>query len=135
MNATQQFLAASTFAVAGASQDRAKYGNKVFRALAATGRTVFPINPTTSTVEGHTAFSSVGDAPELVESLSIVTPPTATRVVVAAAIEAGVKQVWMQPGAEDEEASRAARKAGMTVIDDGSCILVSLAIENRSRPK
>ncbi len=135
MDPTQQFLAASTFAVAGASQDRAKYGNKVFRALVASGRTVFPVNPTTPTVEGHTAFPSVADAPEAVESLSIVTPPIATHKVVAAAIEAGVKHVWMQPGAEDEEASRAAREAGMTVIDDGSCVLVSLAVENRSRSK
>ena len=32
MNKSEVFLKSSTFAVAGASQDRSKYGNKVFRA-------------------------------------------------------------------------------------------------------
>jgi len=38
MNDIEVFLTASTFAVAGASQDRSKYGNKAFHALAASGR-------------------------------------------------------------------------------------------------
>jgi hypothetical protein len=42
MNDIEVFLTASTFAVAGASQDRSKYGNKAFHALAASGRSVYP---------------------------------------------------------------------------------------------
>jgi hypothetical protein len=38
MNDIEVFLTASTFAVAGASQDRSKYGNKAFHALAASDR-------------------------------------------------------------------------------------------------
>ncbi|MFN5272146.1 MAG: hypothetical protein ACK5E3_03020 [Planctomycetota bacterium] len=41
MNNIEVFLKASTFAVAGASQDQSKYGNKVFRAIFASGRTVY----------------------------------------------------------------------------------------------
>ena len=59
-----------------------------------------------------------------------VTPPAVTRQVVKQAIAVGVKVLWMQPGAEDEQASQAARDAGLTVIDDGSCILVALALES-----
>jgi predicted CoA-binding protein len=39
----------------------------------------------------------------------------------------------MQPGAEDDQASAEARAAGLNVIDDGSCILVSLSIERSKR--
>jgi hypothetical protein len=35
MNDIEVFTTASTFAVAGASEDRSKYGNRVFRAIAA----------------------------------------------------------------------------------------------------
>jgi len=35
----------------------------------------------------------------------------------------------MQPGAQEVQASLQARQAGLNLIDDGSCILVSLAIE------
>ncbi len=131
MNNIEDFLAASSFAVAGASQDRAKYGNKVFRALVASGRTVYPLNPTAPEVEGHPAFASIAELPVVPESLSIVTPPQVTRLVIQQALAAGVKNIWMQPGAEDSKRSQAAREAGLNVIDDGSCILVLLARENR----
>jgi len=133
MNKIEVFLNASTFAVAGASQDRSKYGNKVFRAIVASGRTVFPLNPRAVEVESQPAFASIVDLPVVPESLSIVTPPHVTRQVIQQAIAAGVKNVWMQPGAEDDQACQAAREAGLNVIDDGSCILVSLSIERSSK--
>ena len=102
MNKSEVFLKSSTFAVAGASQDRSKYGNKVFRALIASGRTVYPLNPTATEVEGDPVFASIAELPVVPESLSIVTPPHVTRLVIQQAIAAGVKNVWMQPGAEDD---------------------------------
>jgi len=128
----ETFLSANTFAVAGASRDPSKYGNIVFRALVASGRTVYPLNPTAPDVEGQPAYASVGDLPVVAESLSIVTPPHVTREVVQQAIAAGVKNLWMQPGAEDAQASQAAREAGLNVIDDGSCLLVLLARERQA---
>jgi len=133
MNNIEEFLKASSFAVAGASRDQSKYGNKVFRAIVASGRTVFPLNPKAPEVEGATAYASIADLPMVPESLSIVTPPHVTREVLQQAIAAGVKNIWMQPGAEDAKGSRAARDAGLNVIDDGSCILVSLSIERSSK--
>ena len=123
----ESFLAAKTYAVAGASADRDKYGNKVFLALTKSGRETYPLNPRADRIEGHAAYASIADLPSVPESVSIITPPKITRGIVAQAIAAGVKHVWMQPGAEDDEASESARKAGMNVIDDGSCILVLLA--------
>ncbi|MCM2370228.1 CoA-binding protein [Aporhodopirellula aestuarii] len=127
MNAIETFLSAKTFAVAGASARQHKYGNKVFRALLASGRETYPLNPVTEEIEGHRAYPRIADLPVVPESLSIITPPEVTRRVVAEAIEAGVKHLWMQPGAEDDEASESARNAGLTVIDDGACVLVLLA--------
>ncbi|TWU19833.1 CoA-binding protein [Allorhodopirellula heiligendammensis] len=127
MNSIEDFLAAKTYAVAGASNRPHKYGNKVFRALLAAGRETYPLNPAQDEIEGHRAYPTITDLPILPEALSIITPPEVTRSVVADAIAAGVKHIWMQPGAEDEHASEAAREAGLNVIDDGSCILVLLA--------
>ncbi|MEZ6089325.1 MAG: CoA-binding protein [Pirellulaceae bacterium] len=129
MTNTTAFLAAETFAVAGASTRTQKYGYKVFKALIESGRRTYPLNPIADQIDGRQAYASIADLPAVPESLSIVTPPEVTRQVVADAIAAGVKNLWMQPGAEDEEASESARKAGMNVIDDGSCILVLLKLE------
>jgi len=127
MDSITRFLSAKTYAVAGASTKRAKYGNKVFRALVDSGRIVYPLNPMADEIEGHQAYASIADLPVVPESLSIITPPQVTRTVVTDAIAVGVKNIWMQPGAEDESASQAAREAGLNVIDDGSCVLVVLA--------
>lgn len=125
--AVRAFLSAKTFAVAGASTDRSKYGNMIFRRLIETEHETYPLNPKADTVEGHDAFAQVADLPVVPEALSIITPPAVTRMVVKDAILAGVKHIWMQPGAEDSEASAAAREAGLNVVDDGSCLLVLLA--------
>ncbi|MCS7470868.1 CoA-binding protein [Stieleria sp. ICT_E10.1] len=127
MSNLQQFLASKSYAVAGASTRREKYGNKVFRALLTSGRDAYPLNPAQQEIEGHRAFASIADLPLVPEALSIITPPAVTRKVVADAIAAGVQHIWMQPGAEDEQASESARAAGINVIDDGSCLLVLLA--------
>ena len=129
MNAIENFLAAKTYAVAGASNRQHKFGSKVFRALLAAGRETYPLNPQQDEIEGHQAYPSITDLPIVPESLSIITPPEVTRKVVAEAIAAGVKHIWMQPGAQDTQASESAREAGINVIDNGSCILVLLACE------
>ena len=129
MNATEDFLAANTYAVAGASARKHKYGYKVFKALLASGRETYPLNPVAEEIDGHKAYARIADLPSVPESLSIVTPPEITRQVVEDAIAAGVKNIWMQPGAQDAQASQSARDAGLNVIDDGACVLVLLAIE------
>ena len=134
-SSTTKFLAAQSFAVAGASRDRSKYGNRVFLALLASGRTAYPLNPSAPEVEGHAAYASIADLPEVPESLSIITPPRVTRQVVQQAIAAGIQNIWMQPGAEDSQASQLALKAGLNIIDDGSCILVQLALEATKRKR
>lgn len=135
MQEIADFLNAGSFAVAGASNDRSKYGNIVFRALVDSGRIPYPIHPTASTIEGYAAYASLAEAPVVPDAVSIVTRPEVTREIVTQAARIGVRFVWMQPGAEDAQASRIARAAGLAVIDDGSCILVAIAKERQpNRP-
>lgn len=123
------FLAAPTYAVVGASRDRNKYGNKVLRCYQQNERTVFPVNPGASDVEGLTAYPSLTDLPKAVESVSIITPPHVTETIVDDAHQAGVKNLWMQPGAESPAAVQRAEDLGLNVIADGSCLLVVLGFK------
>ncbi len=121
-----QFLAMPAFAVAGASTNREKYGNKVVRAYLQNSRTVYPINPKAETVEGIRAYPDVASIPEGDFALSIVTPPAITHRVVKEALSRGVRLIWMQPGAENDEAMHAAETAGATLLHSGPCVLVAL---------
>jgi uncharacterized protein len=123
-----RFLASTSYAVAGASRDPQKYGNRVFQALTKSGRTTFPLNPVARQIENIDAYPDLKSCPFVPHSLSIVTPPEQTALVIQQAIELGVTSIWIQPGAEHDPSSQAARAAGINVIDDGSCILVALAL-------
>ena len=118
------FLEAGPFAVVGASVDRSKYGHNVLRCYQQHGREVYPINARAEEVEGLKAYPSLAALPVPVKAISVITPPAITEQVVRDAAAAGVTHIWMQPGAESDEAIRLAEASGMAVIADGPCLLV-----------
>jgi len=120
----QSFLASGPFAVVGASTDRSKYGNKVLRCYQQHGKEVYPINPKAPEVEGLKAYPTLAALPVKVPAISVITPPAATEQVVREAAAAGVKHIWMQPGAESDAAIATAESLGMNVIAGGPCVLV-----------
>jgi uncharacterized protein len=120
------FLASPAYGVAGASTNRDKYGNKVLRCYQQHGREVYGINPRATEIEGAPCVANVADLPDQVQSISVITPPVITEQVVAQASARGIRNIWMQPGAESAQAVAACREHGVNVIADGSCILVVL---------
>jgi len=126
----QAFLGAGPFAVVGASTNREKYGNKVFRCYLQHGHQAYPVHPKATEVEGRPCFPSLGDLPEPVRAISVVTPPPLTERIVDEAHAAGVEFVWMQPGAESPAAIARAEELGMTVIAGGPCLLATLGFRD-----
>ena len=61
----------------------------------------------------------------------MITPPAITERVVEEAILKGIRNVWMQPGAESARAVACCVEAGLNVIADGSCVLVVLGYRER----
>ena len=124
-----RFLAIGSFAVVGASADRAKYGNKVLRCYQQHGLPVVGVHPKLTTVEGlpcHPSLVAAGGA----RAVSVVAPPAAAAAIVADAAAAGVKHLWFQPGAEQAAAIATARQLGIEVIADGPCLLVALGFHD-----
>ena len=120
------FLSIGPYAVAGASKDRTKYGNKVLRCYQQHHLTAYPINPREPEIEGLTCYPDLAALPEPVQGISIITPPAVTEGIVEQAAEAGVQRLWMQPGAESPAAVSRAEALGLSVISGGPCILVVL---------
>jgi len=125
------FLSSPAFGVAGASTNRDKFGNKVLRCYQQNGRKVYGINPRATEIEGATCVASVAELHDEVWSISVITPPAITEVVVKAAIARGIRNIWMQPGAQSPKAVEECLLHGINVIADGSCILVVLGYSDR----
>lgn len=121
-----RFLESEAFGVVGASADKSKYGNKVVRCYQMNKRLVVPVNPKADSIEGLKCVASVSGLPDNVKSISVITPPQVTEQVVEDAIARGIKNIWMQPGAESQVAVDRCIAAGVNVIADHSCLLVVL---------
>jgi predicted CoA-binding protein len=126
MGQIEAFLAGKRFAVVGASNNREKYGNKVLRAYLQNGMESVPVNPAGGEIEGLESYPNLAAIPGEIHGVSIITPPAVTEKVVDQAIELGIDHIWMQPGAESEDAIERAEAAGLNVIAGGPCLLVSL---------
>lgn len=122
----KQFFTSSEYGVVGASNDRAKYGNKVLRCYMHSQKKVWPVHPSLEKVEGLKVVHHVEDLPKTVQSISIITPPSVTEQIVEEAATHGIKNIWMQPGAESARAVQRCYELGIQVIAGGPCILVVL---------
>lgn len=134
MSDIEDFLLGTSFAVVGASTNRDKYGNKVFRCYLQNGREAYPVNPRAETVEGLPAYPNLESLPGPVHGVSIITPPSITVAVVEEAAACGIQRVWMQPGAESDEAVSRAEDLGLNVIAGGPCLLVVLGFNESAAP-
>ena len=113
-------------AVIGASNDRAKYGNKAVRAYLLNGFKVYPINPKEETIEGLEAYVSILDIPGEVDRATLYVPPKVGLKIVEEIAQKGVKELYVNPGAESDELVDKARKLGLNPILACSILAVGL---------
>jgi uncharacterized protein len=113
-----------TVAVIGASSNRNKFGNKALRAFESRGYRVIPINPSESEVEGHPAFRSVLDVPGDIDLATVYVPPAAGVAVMDDLARKGIKEVWLNPGADDEAVVARARALGLRATRHCSIIAI-----------
>jgi uncharacterized protein len=116
------FIRGECWAVVGASEDRSKFGNITLRELQRRGKRVYPVNPKATKVEGETCYPSLAALPGPVDRVLVVVPPKQGETVVKEADEAGIKNVWFQPGAESDAALAYCAAHGIEAIS-GHCIL------------
>ncbi|RPA87781.1 NAD(P)-binding protein [Ascobolus immersus RN42] len=132
--AVKDFFSAQHIAVVGASPDESKFGFKVLKWYHAHAIPATPINPKRPTILNTPSLASISELPDPKNTvLSIITNPKITLGTVKQAAELGIKIVWIQPGAYDDEVLRTAKDVGVRVIagheggtrgGEGWCVLV-----------
>ncbi|KAI8338626.1 CoA-binding protein [Chlamydoabsidia padenii] len=122
---TKHFISNPYFAVVGASTSRSKYGNKVLRWYQNEGLSVIPVHPKELNIEGLPTITSLDQLQEpQLTSVSIITPPSVTLNVLKDCKRLGIRNIWLQPGAEDKQVLQYAQDFGLEVIAGGPCILM-----------
>jgi predicted CoA-binding protein len=113
-----------TVAVIGASSNRRKFGNIAVRAFREAGYRVIPITPRESEVEGLKAYASVLDYPEPIDLATVYLPPRVGETVIEQIAQKGIKEVWLNPGAESDALVAKARTLGIRPIE--ACSIVGI---------
>jgi predicted CoA-binding protein len=111
-------------AIIGASNAREKFGNKAVRAYLRQGWTVYPVNPKEPEIEGLPSFASITDIPEPVDRASLYLPPALGLGVLPGIKAKGVKELYVNPGAESEELMAEAERLGLEPI--WACSIVDI---------
>ncbi len=118
------------WAVVGFSENRRKYGNLIFYDLKQAGYVVFAVNRRGGQSGGLKIYREVGELPVTPGVVDIVVPPPETLNVVKDCLAAGVERVWMQPGAESEEAIQFCLDNGLKAVYH-ACAMVEKRLLNR----
>lgn len=117
------FLKAESIAVYGVSRKGKKFGNFAYRELKKKGYTVYPVHPEASELEGDPSFKNLSEIGSNVDAAFVNLPPEQTTRVVQELTQAGIKNLWIQQGAESEEALEFCKSQGVDPVH-GECILM-----------
>ena len=120
----------TTVAVVGATDNPMKYGSVIYRDLKRKGYSVYPVNPNRNEVDGDKAYPTLDKLPESPTIVNIVVPPSVTIRVLKKSLELGLKNVWLQPGAESPESLAFLQEHGFNYLAN-ACIMVESRLATR----
>jgi len=116
-------------AVAGATDNKDKFGFKIFSYLKKKGFNVFPVNNKKKNILGMESYASVSELSRFLSErnesiflVDMVVPPKSAVDIVNEVIKCNVKRIWFQPGSESDEAMKICKKNGIEFVSH-SCIM------------
>lgn len=121
MNVTDNMLAqlmsdAHVIASVGVLAEPQTSGYQLASYQQSQGYKVIPVNPRGDMVLGHPAVSSVASIEGAVDIVNVLGHTQDVSGAADAAIQAGAKVLWLEPGAHDYEAEQRAKEAGLKVV-------------------
>ena len=123
MKDVARFLSLEKYAIAGVSRDPKKFGHTMFKDLRKKGMDVVPVNPHTDVIDGVRCYSSVSELPPEVRGVIFMTPKEETLAVAREAISHGIRDLWIQQGAETKSLVAELEKENVNLIHN-QCIMM-----------
>ncbi len=112
----------NSIAVVGFSPKPGRPSHDIGRRLQGFGFRIIPVRPGISEGLGEKAYPDLASVPERVDLVNVFRSGKYIPEVVDQCLRLGIKNIWMQEGAEREASAERARAAGMNVVM-GRCIM------------
>ncbi|HUG31892.1 MAG TPA: CoA-binding protein [Acidimicrobiia bacterium] len=113
----------TSIAVIGATDHPTKYGGIIYRDMKGKGFPVFAVNPYRQTVDGDPCWPTVEDLPETPTIAVFVIPARRGLKVLEECAEAGIRNIWIQPGAFSPELGEALEAGDFDWLAN-ACVMV-----------
>ncbi len=123
MKDVARFLTAGKYAIAGVSRNPKKFGYTVFAELQKKGMDVVPVNPKTDSINGTKCYPDIAALPGDIKAVILMTPQSETLSVAKEAIAHGIKDIWIQQGAESKQTIEELSREDINLIYK-ECILM-----------
>jgi len=117
-----QLKSVKTIAVVGFSTKPARPSHDIARQLQRFGYRIIPVRPGISEGLGGKAYPNLSAVPDPIDLVNVFRSPAQVPSMVDECLRLGLKTIWMQEGAANEQAAEKAAAGGMTVVMD-RCIL------------
>jgi predicted CoA-binding protein len=121
--AIQDFVDGKRVAVVGASRSGKKFGNAICAELKQRGYQVFIVHPQAQEIDGQRCYPNLMALQGQVDGVVICVPPQQAGQALRDAAGAGVKNIWLQQGAQSPEVMAVAGQLGVQPVT-GKCILM-----------
>jgi predicted CoA-binding protein len=89
------FLEGKRIVVAGVSRSGQAPANAIFRRLRDTGHEAIAVNPNATELEGSKCYPDIASVPAPIDGVMVVTHPAAAAEVARAALDRGVRHIWL----------------------------------------
>lgn len=121
--AIQDFVDGKRIAVVGASRDQKKFGNTAYKELRSLGYEVYAVNPSTQQIEGDPCYPNLTSLKGKLDGALVCLPADQGGNILREAAQVGLRNVWLQQGAESPELLTLARELNLNLVS-GKCILM-----------
>lgn len=116
--------AMKTVVVLGASPNPDRYAFKAMQRLQEHGHKAILVNPAFQEILGHPCLATIRDVSVPIDTVSMYLGAARSTPLISDIVQAKPRRIIFNPGAENDELAKAARDAGIEVVN--GCTLVML---------
>jgi predicted CoA-binding protein len=117
------FVAGKRVAVVGVSRYAKKFGSSIYTELKGRGYQVYGVNPAVEEIQGEKCYPNLTALKGQVDGAVICIKPKSVEPVLREAADIGLKNIWLQWGADTPENVKLGKELGLNLVS-GKCILM-----------
>lgn len=119
----QDFIAGKRIAVVGVSRSGKKFGNSIYTELKQRGYQAYIVHPEAKEINGEPCYPNLAALQGQIDGVVVCVSKGQAAQVMRDSVAAGVKNIWIQQGAETPELLTLAKELNVRPVF-GKCILM-----------